>query len=628
MSTGFLFQALVFMGASILLVPIAKKIGLSSVLGYLVAGVVIGPFGLKFVGENGQDIMHASEFGVVMMLFLIGLELNPKKFWEMRKAILGLGGLQVLATTFLLFISFLLMGWPWQMCVAVALAFSMSSTAIVLQTLKEKNLSHTVAGEASFAVLLFQDIAVIPILALLPLLGAHTASSGEHSSSLFEGQPAWVQAVSVLGVVGLILVVGKFLVVPFLRFVSKTQMRELFVAAALFIVVGVAAAMQAVGLSPALGTFLAGMVLANTEFRHELESDIEPFKGLLLGLFFVSVGATIDFNQITSDPSTIALLVVLSLVLKFGVLMITGKIFKMSSDQNFIFSFGLSQVGEFAFVLLSFSNQINLLDEVWNAKLMAVVAITMASTPLVLLLNEKLIEPYFGVKTQGDPQPESDTIDTQHKVIIAGFGHFGSTIGRFLRASGVKATILDNDSDRVDLLRRMGFEVYFGDATRVDLLEAAGAAEATILIAAIDPPEINHLLIEVVKKKFPNLKIFARARNRYDAYELIDMNIDNVYRETLDAAVRLGVDAMVQLGFRKYTANRQGQKFIHYDEVSVRKLAKTRHETKDYALSVKEQIQWQEQILQNDLKLTKEEADLSWDSEHLRQVVVQAYPNE
>ncbi len=627
MSTGFLFQALVFMGASIVLVPIAKKIGLSSVLGYLVAGILIGPFVLGFVGENGQDIMHASEFGVVMMLFLIGLELNPRKFWEMRKAILGLGGLQVAGTTALLFISFLLMKWQWEMALAVALAFSMSSTAIVLQTLKEKNISRTIAGEASFSVLLFQDIAVIPILALLPLLGTPHAGAETHSS-LFSEQPAWIQAISVFVVVGLILLIGKFLVVPFLRFVSKSQMRELFVAAALFIVVGVAALMQAVGLSPALGTFLAGMVLANTEFRHELESDIEPFKGLLLGLFFVSVGATIDFDQIMGDPATIALLVVLVLVFKFIVLIITGKLFKMSSDQNLIFSFGLSQVGEFAFVLLSFSNQINLLDAVWNAKLMAVVAITMASTPLVLLLNEKLIEPYFGVKTKSDEQEESDTIDTQHKVIIAGFGHFGSTVGRFLRANGIKATILDNDSDRVDLLRRMGFEVYFGDATRVDLLEAAGASEAAILIAAIDPPELNHLLVETAKKKYPNLRIFARARNRYDAYDLMDMHVEHIYRETLDTAVRLGVDAMVRLGFRKYTATRQAQKFIHYDEQSLEKLSKNRHNVKEYALSVREQVQWQEQILQNDLFLAKEETDISWDSEHLRQVVTQNDPKK
>ncbi|MCU0439097.1 MAG: monovalent cation:proton antiporter-2 (CPA2) family protein [Raineya sp.] len=622
MNTSFLFQALVFMGAAILLVPIAKKIGLSSVLGYLVAGVLIGPFILGFVGKNGQDIMHAAEFGVVMMLFLIGLELNPHKFWEMRKAIVGLGSIQLIGTTLLLFILFLLLQWDWRMALAVSLAFSMSSTAIVLQTLKEKNLSQSVSGEASFAVLLFQDIAVIPILAILPLLETQPNIATNNQSSLFADQPAWIQAISVLGAVAFILFIGKFLVVPLLRFVSKTHMRELFVASALFLVVGVATLMQAVGLSPALGTFIAGVVLANTEFRHQLESDIEPFKGLLLGLFFMSVGATIDFTQISQDPLMIASLVGLVLSIKFVVLMIVGRVFKMSSDQKFIFSFGLSQVGEFAFVLLSFSNQIQLIDETWTAKLMAVVAITMASTPLFILINEKVIEPYWGVKTIDD-KPPHDTIDTHYKVIIAGFGHFGSTIGRFLRANNIQATILDNDSDRVNLLRKMGFEVYYGDATRLDLLEAAKASEATLLIAAIDPPEANQELIEVARKHFPHLTIMARSRNRFDAYEMMDMGVKHIYRETLYTAVHLGIDALVQLGFRKYTATRQGQKFIQFDESALEKLAKSRHDMKDYVLSVKEQIQWQEQILQNDLKLALGQTDISWDSEYLRQTFTQ-----
>jgi len=622
MSTSFLFQALVFMGAAILLVPIAKKAGLSSVLGYLVAGILIGPFVLGFVGKNGQDIMHAAEFGVVMMLFLIGLELNPQKFWEMRKAIVGLGSIQLIGTTLLLFTLFLFLQWEWRMALAVSLAFSMSSTAIVLQTLKEKNLSQSASGEASFAVLLFQDIAVIPILAILPLLENQPTTTVSTHSSLFANQPAWFQAVSVLMAVSLILLIGKFLVVPLLRFVSKTHMRELFVATALFLVIGVAALMQVVGLSPALGTFIAGVVLANTEFRHQLESDIEPFKGLLLGLFFMSVGATIDFAQISQDPLIIALLVGFVLMIKFGVLMIVGRIFRMGSDQKFIFSFGLSQVGEFAFVLLSFSNQIQLVDGKWTAKLMAVVAITMAATPLLILINEKFIEPYFGVKPVED-EKEPDTIHTHHKVIIAGFGHFGSTIGRFLRANNIQTTILDNDSDRVELLRKMGFEVYYGDATRLDLLESAKASEATLLIAAIDPPETNQELIEVARKHFPHLNIMARARNRFDAYEMIDMGVKHIYRETLYTAVHLGIDALVQLGFRKYTATRQGQKFIQFDETALGKLAQSRHNMKDYVLSVKEQIQWQEQILQNDLNLATEQTDTSWDSEHLRQVVTQ-----
>ncbi len=623
MSTGFLFQALVFMGAAILLVPIIKKIGLSSVLGYLIAGIIIGPYVLDFAGKNGQDIMHAAEFGVVMMLFLIGLELNPRKFWEMRKAIVGLGTLQMLGTTLLLFFIFVSMQWAWQMALAVALAFSMSSTAIVLQTLKEKNLSRTSSGEASFAVLLFQDIAVIPILAFLPLLetGISAKIADTSHSSIFADQPAWLQATSVIVAVILILLIGKYLVVPLLRFVSKTNMRELFVATALFLVVGVAALMQLVGLSPALGTFIAGVVLANSEFRHQLESDIEPFKGLLLGLFFMSVGVTIDFAQIVSEPVTIAILVLISLIVKFSVLFLIGKKYKMSSDQKFLFAFGMSQVGEFAFLLMSFSNQIGLISNDWIAKLMAVVAITMALTPLLLLLNEKLIEPNFGTKPVENSIP-ADTIDKHHKVIIAGFGHFGSTIGRFLKANGIQATILDNDSDRVELLRKMGFEVYYGDATRLDLLEAAKASEVELLIAAIDPPEVNEELIRTVREHFPNITILARAKNRFDAYELMDMGVKHIYRETLYTAVHLGIDALEKLGFRKYTATRQGQKFIEFDELALKKLAEKRHDMKDYVLSVREQIQWQEQTLQNDLNLALQETDTSWDSEHLREVIV------
>lgn len=619
MSSDFLIQALVFIGAAIVFVPIAKKLKLSSVLGYLIAGIIIGPFVLGLVGGEGSDIMHAAEFGVVLMLFLIGLELDPKKFWEMRKAITGMGTMQMAGTSVLLIFIFIAIGWNWQTSVAVALAFSMSSTAIVLQTLKEKQLLRTSAGESSFSVLLFQDIAVIPILALLPLLEpAGLKNSGAAGGSLFAGQPAWVQILIILLAVISILVSGRFLAVPFLRFVSRAGLRELFTASSLFIVIGVAALMQLVGLSPALGTFVAGVVLANSEFRHELESDIDPFKGLLLGLFFLSVGSTINFDLIISDPDFIITIALVVIAIKFAVLFAIGKFFKLSQDQNFLFAFGLSQIGEFAFVLLSFSNQINIIDKELNSKLLAIVAITMTITPLLLLINEKLIDPYFGTKTLED-EDEMDIIDTKQKVIIAGFGHFGSTIGRLLRANKIEATILDNDSDRVSLLRKMGFKVYYGDATRLDLLSSAGADEAKLLIAAIDSPEVNLELIRMVKKHFPNLKIMARARNRYDAYELIETGVQHIYRETLYTAVNLGIDALTELGFRKYTARKQGLNFIKYDERALQKLADSRHDTKEYIINVKEEIEMQEQILQNDLQQNLESTDISWDSERVKE---------
>ncbi|NBA85404.1 potassium transporter [Emticicia sp. CRIBPO] len=618
MST-FLLQSVIFLGAAILIVPFIKKLGLSSILGYLLAGVIIGPFGMSLVGGNGQDIMHAAEFGVVMMLFLIGLELEPKAFWEMRKSIAGLGMSQMLFTTALLFGLLNFTDWSWQTSLAVALTFSMSSTAIVLQTLKEKNLSHSVSGQASFSVLLFQDIAVIPILALLPLLteGQPESAKDQHHS-FFADQPAWIQAISVVGAVGVILVVGRFLVVPFLRFVAKAGMRELLVAASLFLVIGVSALMQFVGLSPALGAFMAGVVLANSEFRHELESNLDPFKGLLLGLFFLSVGVTIDFAVIFMDPVTIVVMAVGVLIVKFGVLFMIGRFFKMSQDQNFLFSFGLSQVGEFGFVLISFCNQLDLIDTVINAKLMAVVAITMTITPLLMMLNEKLIDPFFGVKTKTDEEGEIAEFEQKHKIIIAGFGHFGSTIGRLLRANGIKATILDNNSDRVELLRNMGFKVYYGDATRAELLKAAGAEEASILIAAIDSPDINRQLIDMVRENFPKIKIFSRARNRFDAYDLLDLGVKNVYRETLYSAVHLGEDALVEMGFRKYTAHRQGQRFIKFDEDALERLGEKRHNMKEYVLSMKDEMEWQEQLLYNDLEQNLDLSDKSWDSDALK----------
>jgi CPA2 family monovalent cation:H+ antiporter-2 len=619
---GFLATALVFLAAAVTCVPLAKRLGLSSVLGYLLAGILIGPFVLGFVGHEGEDIMHVAEFGVVMMLFLIGLELEPSAIWEMRKSIFGLGLMQLIGTTLAL-VLVLMFGFEirWQVALTMSLAFSLSSTAIVMQSLKEKGLSNTVAGKTSFSVLLFQDIAVIPILAMIPLLSANgSADTGQHSGTLIGDAPAWLQALFVGGAVGTVHLAGKFLFVPFLRLISKTHLRELFTATSLLLVVSVAYLMELVGLSPALGAFIAGVVLANSEFKHELESDLEPFKGLLLGLFFMGVGATINFRLIIEETGEIMTLVAVIIAIKFAVLFIIGKIFKLRSDQNLLFAFGMSQVGEFGFVIFSFAGQLDLVDPQTISKLMAVVTITMLITPLLLILNEKLIDPYFGVKASQE-EKESDEIDQKHKVMIIGFGHFGSTIGRLLRANGVDATILDNDSDRVELLRKMGFKVYYGDATRLELLHAAGAAEATLLIAAIDSPEINNKLIHTVRKHYPNLRIFARARNRYDAYDLMEVGVEKIYRETLYTAVHLGVDVLSALGFRRFSAHRQGQKFIEYDEKALAKLATSRHDPKEYVASVREEIELQEKLLQSDLHTNLTATDHSWDSQHLRELL-------
>ncbi len=613
MSSAFLHDALIYLAAAVVFVPIAKKLGMGSVLGYLLGGMIIGPYFLGFVGEEGKDILHFAEFGVVMMLFLIGLELEPSHLWKMRRLILGTGIVQLGTTTILCFVLLMVAGFTWQAALASGLALSMSSTAIVMQTLREKGLTKTEAGKSSFAVLLFQDISVIPILALLPLLaaaGVKMSSGGP--STLMEGMSGWGQTATLLVAANAVVVAGRFIFIPFLRFIARIRLTELFTAAALLIVIATAYLMMRVGLSPALGTFLAGLVLANSEFRHELESDIEPFKGILLGLFFIAVGASINFTLIMDHPGRILALVCGILIVKSLVLYGTGRIARLSFDQNMIFSLGLGQVGEFAFVLFAFIAQLRILSEQWTDMMMGATAISMTVTPFLLLANERLILPRIGTR-QAPEERESDDISGEHSVIIAGFGHFGSTVGRFLRASGVHATILDNDSDRVDLLRKMGFKVFYGDATRLDILKSAGAHEAKILVAAIDSPEINLDLIEKTRKEFPNLNIMVRARSRLDAYELMDTGIRDIYRESLDTSVRLGVDVLIKLGFRKYSANRAGLNFLKYDEAALRTLAAQRHDQDSYIFTTREQIELQEQLLANDRGKIPNVHDHAWD---------------
>lgn len=614
---AFLQNALIYLAAAIIFVPIAKRLGMGSVLGYLVAGIIIGPYCLEFIGGEGKDIMHFAEFGVVMMLFLIGLELEPAHFWRMRHSILGTGSLQLLLTCCVFVAIFMVIGLSWPSALACGLALSMSSTAIVLQTLREKGLAETQSGRSSFAVLLFQDISVIPILAVLPLLAPPLpAAMAGHHASFLSTLPGWVQTIALLFAVNAVTLAGRFLVVPFLRFIARMHLRDLFTASALFIVIGTAYVMTLVDLSPALGTFLAGVVLANSEYRHELESDIEPFKGLLLGLFFISVGASINFHLIVNHSLAITALVLGIIAVKFLVLCLTGKITGLTFDQNLLFSLGLAQVGEFAFVLFPFIYQLQILSNDWTDMMMGATAISMTVTPLLLLMNERIILPRFG--TPETIEKEADRIDLQFPVIIAGFGYFGSTLGRFLRANGIHATILDNDSDRVDLLRKMGFKVFYGDATRIDILKAAGADRAKILIAAIGSPDINHDLIEKAQKLFPQLTILARAENRLDAYELIDMGLQDIYRESLDTSVRMGVDVLVKLGYRRYSALRSGQNFIKYDEAALHKLSAHRHDKKSYIHNAREQIQIQEQLLANDLDVNPTLNDHAWDSDLLK----------
>jgi CPA2 family monovalent cation:H+ antiporter-2 len=628
MEDSFFFQAIIYLTAAVVCVPIAKKIGLSSILGYLFAGIIIGPYVLGLIGQEGQDIMHFAEFGVVMMLFLIGLELDPYKFWRMRRFIIGMGTLQVMGTTAVLFItcSFVLR-WEWRSTLVIALALTLSSTAIVMQTLKEKGLVKTSMGRSSFAILLFQDIAVIPIMAILPLLADGAISNENLNHSLISDLAGWLQTLIVFGTIGAVYLGGRFVIVPLLHVIAKTRLQELFTASALLLVMGVSFMMQLVGLSPALGAFIAGLVLANSEFRHELEGDIAPFKGLLLGLFFIGVGASINFHLIMADPAFIIIFCTIFNLIKFFVLLGVGKIYKKSADQNLLFSFALSQAGEFGFVILGFATQLNLMPTALANQMMAVIALSMIGTPFLLLINEKWIDPFFGVKEK-QPKNKYDTIDEQNDVIIAGFGNFGSTIGRLLKTNGIPATVLDMDSDRVDSLRKMGFKVYYGDALRLELLKAAGCDTAKLFIAAIDNPRVNLDLVELIKKHFPHLKILARAKNRNDAFELLDMGVNDFYRENLYSAVHLGVDALVEMGHRRYSATRQGQSFIKYDEEATHRLAKKRHDKKALLISTMEEIEIQEQLLKSDLYVQLGANDHAWESANLKEPEEESGKNE
>lgn len=599
-----LYQAFVYLLAAVVCVPVAKRLGLGSVLGYLLAGVLIGPFVLgKLIGmssgDDAQDIMHAAEFGVVMMLFLIGLELNPKDLWQMRRKILGVGVLQLFGTILLVIpLSLYFVNESKGTAIAIGAAVAMSSTAIIMQTLSERGLTKTASGKTSFSVLLFQDIMVIPILAILPLLASKTIiATDEHlEGALLDGAPGWMKTLAIVSAIGLIFFVGNYIVNPFFKYIARLQVSELFTSSALMLVIGVSVLMNYVGLSPALGAFMAGVALANSEFRHQLESDIEPFKALLLGLFFLAVGSTINFNLIIHEPLKILALTFGVILLKAIVLLIIGFIFKLKINQNILFAILLSQIGEFAFVILSISNQLSLIPRNWIDLLFATTALTMAITPLLLVVNEKWIVPMMGmirVKAGGyqdDMNYNFEGIE-EKKVIIAGYGEFGNTVGRIIKFSGFGVVVLDKDGERVDLLRKLGFNVYYGDATNLNTLKAIKADRAHILIAALDPPEANRKLIELVRTNFPNLKVFIRSRNRYDAYEYINDGYPHVYRENFNTAVQLGVEVLEELGFRHKEAVQQGEIFYLADNTSLKKLSKYSQNFEEYIKASKEEME-------------------------------------
>ena len=594
-----LVSALIYLFAAVLSVPIAKRLGLGSVLGYLIAGVLIGPFVFHLVGDQ-TEVMHFAEFGVVMMLFLVGLELRPSRLWQMRRPILGLGGLQVVLTAAM--ISALIMlasDFVWQVSLAIGLTLALSSTAIVLQSLTERGLLKTQAGANSFSVLLFQDIAVIPILALLPLLAVgEVTNNADLHDSLISHLPVWIQVVITSATILAIVLGGKYLAAPFFRFIAETRMREVFTAFALLIVVAITVLMQAIGLSPALGSFLAGVVLADNEFRHELEVDIEPFKGLLLGLFFITVGASIDFQLLFDQPLFIGLSVVALIAVKILVLAGIAGISNMTRSQGMLFTLALAQGGEFAFVLASSARQFNVFDDALVNMITVVVALSMLISPLLLVAYEL----YFSRKgQQAQPEPDTNIESTEH-VILAGYGRFGQIIGRLLMAQGYNLTILDHSPGQVDLVRRFGTKVYYGDAARRDLLEAAGANEAKLLVIAVDEADKTLDIIHMAKQHFPHLKILARAIDRSHAYAIMQTKIDGLRRETFDSALHLGVDALQILGVTQEDAQHAGKLFAQHDEENMRKLAEVWGDDKQYGIAVQKGLQELKQVLKEDAK--------------------------
>ncbi len=567
--SSFLTGAFVYLAAAVIAAPIAARLGLGSVLGYLAAGVLIGPAVLGLVGSEGQDVMHFAEFGVIVMLFLVGLELQPSKLLELRKPILGLGGLQVLGTACAIATAAYGFGADWKAAVATGLILAMSSTAIVIQSMNERGLMKTTAGQSIFSVLLFQDIAIIPILALLPLIAVSKAA-GHDEANLLANFPAWAQTLAVLAAVSGIVLAGRYLMRPLFRFVATSGIREIFVAFALLIVVSITLLMQFVGLSAALGTFLAGVVLAESEYRHELEMDLDPFKGLLLAVFFMAVGAGIDFNLLAAQPLKLIGLILGFVALKLLVLYVVARIFRMNKANASRFSFSLAQGGEFAFVLISFSLGLGLLDATQAAILVAMVALSMTLAPPLMILEEKFIQPLF-VLANG--KREADVIDDTARVIIAGHGRFGMTVGRILQARGFKAIVLDHDAEQIEALRKFGYKLFYGDASRTDLLEAAGARSAEILVVAVDDRDKIMEIVMAAKKHFPNLKIFARAFDRVHAYELINAGVKDVFREVFSSSVDMGEHVLVALGQHPFEAHRAAKAFKHYDENILQKSA-------------------------------------------------------
>ena len=579
----FLFSAVIYLGAAVLAVPLAARLGLGSVLGYLLAGIAIAF--IPGIGAETEELQHFAEFGVVMMLFIIGLELDPRALWNMRDRLVGLGALQIGVTMLAITAAALALGQPLQTAIAIGMIFALSSTAIVLQTLSEKGLMQTGGGRSVFSVLLAQDIAVIPMLAVLPLLAVTSlvtanedgslsrigdqADDRAQAISLVDGLPAWGVTLVTIGAVVAVVLVGIYFTRPVFRYIHQARLREMYTALALLMVIGTAVLMNLVGLSPALGTFLAGVVLANTEFRHELESDLEPFKGLLLGLFFITVGAGIDRTLFLSMPLTLIGLTLSVILIKGSILYLLAGAFRIRGRNRWLFTLGLAQAGEFGFVLVAFSVQQSVLGERLGAIILMVVALTMLITPLLFILYDRLTHRMEEVEHD---QPE-DEIHEKGQVIIAGIGRFGQVVSRLVESAGFSTTVLDTNLAAVQTMRQFGFKGYFGDPTRPDLLHAAGIETADVLVVALDDRPAAIRLVSYARRVRPDLHIVARARDRTNVFELYQAGADDIVRELFDSSLRAGRYVLENLGLSEFEANRIEMNYYQHDRAALRDLA-------------------------------------------------------
>lgn len=553
---GFLVQAAIFLGAAVIMVPLAKRLGLGAVLGYLAAGAVIGPWGLSLVSDV-ESILHFGEFGVVLLLFLIGLELQPSRLWTMRRPVFGLGGAQVIITSSLLAACAYAFGMPWQGAITIGFALSLSSTAFALQIMAEKGHLTSRYGRTAFSMLLFQDIAAIPMIALVPLLG------GDASTTIGD---AWIDGLTIAGVIAAVIVFGRYLLRYVLRGIAASGIREIFTACGLLTVVGTALLMQSVGLSMALGAFLAGVLLADSEFRHALEADIEPFKGLLLGLFFIAVGMSVNFGLLTVEVGLVVALVLGLVAVKAAVLWGLGAYSGLDVPARRNLAIAISQGGEFAFVILGLAVGAGALGRESADLVILVVTLSMAVTPLLYLASEKLMRAQSSA-----PPTDVDLPDhPEFPVIIAGFGRFGQIIGRILRAKRIGFTALELNPNQVNFVAKYGNKVYYGDTTRYDVMHAAGAAEALVLVLAVDDPEQSVKTAELVSRRFPNLKVIARARDRQHAFRLMEAGVVHVVRETFYSGIEAGRLTLENIGFAAKDARYVAELFREHDERRLR----------------------------------------------------------